>query len=109
MATDWAQVDAEVYFDWHVEFGNTVTFCQAYIFGGTALYPSKLCPVAPGKGSPLLPRLYKLSRADMQGSWSVRLITPETPWTELLCAGIEEFLAAYPVEWLLFDWFVYSC
>jgi len=64
MATDWARVDAKEYFDWHVDFGNNVMFCQAYLFGGTALYPTKLGPMAPGKGAQLLPELYARSRVE---------------------------------------------
>ena len=135
MAADWAEVDPREYFDWHVEFGNNLMFCQAYLVGGTALYPSRLGPVAPGKGSELLPRLYELSRAAgmpfmsyfcvgadntvsaHRSDWVVltgrpneraRHLAPETAWTELLCARIAEFLSAYPVEWLLLDWFVYG-
>jgi hypothetical protein len=33
---------------------------------------------------------------------------PESPWTDLLCARVEEFLKLYPVEWINFDWFVYG-
>jgi hypothetical protein len=132
---DWAFVDPQEYFDWHVDFGNNVTFCQAYAFGGYAFYPSKLGPVAPGQGSELLPRLFELTKAADMPFWSyfnvgADLITcalrdhwtvptsaevggpgflgPETPWTELLCARIREFLTDYPVDWLLFDWFVYG-
>ena len=50
---EWAFVDPQEYFDWHMEFGTNVMFCQAYIFGGTALYPTKLGPVAPGPGRKL--------------------------------------------------------
>jgi hypothetical protein len=35
-------------------------------------------------------------------------LAPESPWTDLLCERIAEFLTAYPVDWLLFDWFVYG-
>ena len=135
MATDWARVDAKEYFDWHVDFGNNVMFCQAYLFGGTALYPTKLGPMAPGKGAQLLPELYARSRAakmpfvsyfyvgtDLtvavrRPDWIVPtsyqcaphgFLAPESPWTELLCERIAEFLNEYPVEWLLFDWFVYG-
>lgn len=135
MATDWAEVDPKEYFDWHVEFGNNIMSCYAYLFGGTALYPSRLGPVAPGKGAELLPRLYELSRAARmpfvsyfcvgtdctvaahRNDWVVPtnrsaahfgFLAPESPWTELLCERVAEFLSAYPVEWLLFDWFVYG-
>jgi len=135
MASDWHAVDAKEYFDWHVEFGCNVIFCQAYLFGGTALYPSRLGPLAPSNGSTLLPRLYEMSRdtkmpfvsyfcagADLtvaahRPHWLVPgslqnshhgFLAPESPWTDLLCERISEFLGMYPVEWLLFDWFVYG-
>ena len=133
---DWAAVDAQEYFDWHREFGNNVTFLQAYAFGGYAFYPTKLGPVAAGKGGQLLPRLLELSRKAGLPFWSYfcvgtdlgvarekrewvipdsapgssgnGFLAPESPWTDLLCDRIREFLAAYPVDWILFDWFVYA-
>jgi hypothetical protein len=132
---DWAFVDPQAYFDWHRELGSNAAFCQAYAFGGYAFYPTKLGPVAPGPGAELLPRLFDLSRragmpfwsyfcvgADLatcvvRPSWIVPgsrayghhgFLAPESPWTDLLCARVEEFLRAYPVDWLLFDWFVYG-
>jgi len=134
-AYDWANIDPQEYFDWHVEFGGNTVFCQAYAFGGYAFYPSRLGPVAPGPGSELLPRLFELSRAskipfgsyfcvgadlmtsNVRDNWVVPgsrtyashgFLAPESPWTDLLCARINEFLTAYPVDWLLFDWFVYG-
>jgi hypothetical protein len=35
-------------------------------------------------------------------------LAPETPWSELLCARVQEFLTTYKVDWLLFDGFVYG-
>jgi hypothetical protein len=35
-------------------------------------------------------------------------LAPESPWTDLLCERIAEFLTQFPVEWLLLDWFVYG-
>jgi hypothetical protein len=61
-AHNWAFIDPQEYFDYHREFGNDVTFCQAYTFGGIALYSTKLGPLAPGPGSQDLPRLWALSR-----------------------------------------------
>ncbi len=37
-----------------------------------------------------------------------RLLAPESPWTDLLCARISEFLRAYPVDWVCFDPFTYG-
>jgi len=132
---EWAFVDPEEYFNWHMEFGTNVMYCQAYIFGGTAFYPTKLGPVAPGPGSQLFPRLYKLARgrgvpvwsyfcvgADLvmsnhcnhwvvpgsRGECAHGFLAPESGWTDLLCARVREFLAQFPVDWLLFDWFVYG-
>ena len=135
MAADWAQVDPQEYFDWHTGFGVNTIVCQAYLFGGTALYPSRLGPVAPGTGAEFLPRLYELSRkaklpfmsyfcagvdltvAVHRPAWIIPtsynhahhgFLAPESPWTDLLCARVAEFLTDYPVEWLMFDWFVYG-
>ncbi len=47
---DWAYIDPGEYFDWHRDFGCNVMFCQAYVFGGYAFYPTSLGPVAPGPG-----------------------------------------------------------
>jgi hypothetical protein len=140
---DWAFVDPQAYFDWHVAFGTNVIYCQAYLFGGTALYPSRLGPLAPGPGSRLFPRLYELARDAGMPVWSYfcvgsdlvmtnhrtgwvvpgsrtrpngpekavfpyGFLAPESAWTDLLCARVREFLADWPVDWLLFDWFGYG-
>lgn len=132
---DWAFVNPREYFEWHRDFGVNVMFCQAYTFGGYAFYPTKLGPVAPGPGRDLFPELYKLSRkahmpfhayfcagadlimSNMRNSWVVPtsrnsaywgFLAPESPWTDLLCSRVEEFLRLYPVEWIVFDWFVYG-
>jgi hypothetical protein len=132
---DWAWIDPAEYFRWHIEFGNNAVFCQAYTFGGYALYPTRFGPLAPGPGQELLPRLFDLARAANLPFWSYfcvgadlilsslrnpwiipgsrecahhGFLAPESPWTDLLCARIREFLEAYPADWLLFDWFVYG-
>jgi hypothetical protein len=133
---DWAFVDPQEYFDWHREFGTNVMYCQAFLFGGTALYPTKLGPLAPGPGSQLFPKLYEIARREGFPVWSYfcvgadlvmsnhrsdwvvpgsrkdwhpyGFLAPESGWTELLCARIREFLSMYPVDWLLLDWFVYG-
>ena len=40
--------------------------------------------------------------------WAHGFLGPESPWVDLLCARIEEFLRDFPVAWLLFDWFCYG-
>jgi len=122
---DWAFVDPEEYFNWHMEIGTNVMYCQAYLFGGTALYPTRLGPVAPGPGSQLFPRLCKLAHdrgvpvwsyfcvgADLvmsnhRGDWVVPgsrqcsphgFLAPESGWTDLLCARVREFLGMFPVD-----------
>jgi len=132
---DWAFVNPQDYFDWHKEFGVNVMFCQAYTFGGYAFYPTRYGPVAPGPGGNLFPELFKLARkahlpfhayfcvgadlvtSNMRNSWVIPtsrnyghwgFLAPESPWTDLLCARVEEFLRLYPVEWIIFDWFVYG-
>lgn len=126
---DWAFLDPEEYFKWHLDFGNNAFFCQAYTHGGYAFYPTKLGPVAPGPGKDLLPTLYELTREARMPFWSyfcvgtdlilnalrwswrvpeTTFLAPESPWTDLLCERIREFLGLYPVDWILFDWFVYG-
>ncbi len=132
---DWANVDAQQYFDWHRAIGNNVTYCQAYAFGGYAFYPTQHGPAAPGKGAELMPRLFDLSNkagmpfwsyfcvgadlimSNLRDHWLVPgsrafmphgFLAPESPWTDLLCARVEEFLRLYPVDTILFDWFVYG-
>lgn len=134
-AHDWADVDPQAYYDYHREMGNNVCFCQAYAFGGFAYYPTRLGPVAPGNGSSVLPRLFELAKKDGIPFWSYfcvgadlamsnqrnhwvvpgsrqnepfGFLAPESPWTDLLCARVREFLTQYPVDWILFDWFVYG-
>ena len=134
-AQDWAFIDPQQYFDWHRDFGNNVMFCQAYAHGGHAFYPTKLGPVAPGPGARLLPRLYELTQkagmpfmsyfcvgvdltmSNQRTDWVVPksrdfapygFLSPESPWTQLLCQRVREFLGQFPVEWVLFDWFVYG-
>jgi hypothetical protein len=36
------------------------------------------------------------------------LLAPESPWADLFCARLEEFLRLYPVEWINFDGFAYG-
>lgn len=35
-------------------------------------------------------------------------LAPESPYTDILCDRIFELLDAYPVDWMLFDWFCYG-
>jgi hypothetical protein len=119
---DWAFISRQQHFDWHKEFGVNVMFCQAYTFGGYAFYPTKHGPVAPEPGANLFPTLFKLSRkahmpfhsyfcvgadltmSNMRNSWVIPtsrnygwwgFLAPESPWTDLLCARVEEFLRLY--------------
>lgn len=137
LAHDFAFVDPVEYFNWHHEFGNNAMFMQAYTLSGYAFYPTRLGPVAPGPGQDFLPRLYDLSQkhglpfcsyfcigadlitSNLRPTWVIPtsrgytdtqsgFLAPESPWTDLLCARIEEFLKMYPCEYMLFDWFVYG-
>lgn len=132
---DWAWVDPQTYFDWQVGVGNNAIFLQAYTYGGYAFYPTRLGPVPPGPGQHLLPKVFELSHqaglpfcsyfcvgADVatngyhgewvipgsRRTWSHGFLGPESPWTDLLCARMREFLREYPVDWLMFDWFCYG-
>ncbi len=42
-----------------------------------------------------------------QTFWNYSL-APESPWTDLLCERVTEFLRQFPVEVLFFDWFRYG-
>jgi hypothetical protein len=137
MPHDFAFIDPLEYFTWHREFGNNAQFLQAYTFCGYAFYPTRLGPVAPGPGQDFLPRMYDLSlkhgmpfcsyfcvgadliTSNMRDQWVIPtsrdnqytrygFLAPESPWTDLLCARIHEFLTMFPVEYLLFDWFDYG-
>ena len=132
---DWANVDPVEYFAWHKDFGVNLMSLQAYVLDGYAFYPTKLGSTAPGRGAELFPRLYKIAQKDgmpfcayfsivqdlimsnLRDDWVVPtskkytwpgMMAPESPWTDLLCARITEFLKLYPVEWISFDCFNYG-
>lgn len=126
---DWAFVDPDAYFNWHRDFGVNCFFAHAYTHAGFAFYPTKLGPVAPGPGSQLFGELFKrarkvgmpvcayfsVNRDDLMQAtrpgWRVpggTFLAPESPWTDLLCARVTEFLRLYPVDWINFDVFTYG-
>src|ERR1043166_3335625 len=132
---DWAFIDPQEYFDWHLAVGNNAIYLTAYTHMGYAFYPTKLGPVAPGPGSALFPRLFEMARhaklpvysyfcASFDGvinlarwDWLIPntrtnlwgyYLAPESPWTDLLCARIEEFLRQFPADVLFIDWFRYG-
>ncbi len=135
-AEDWAFINPQEYFDYHKNFGVNIMFLQAYNFAGYAYYPTKFGPIAPGPGGNLFPEVYRLCQKDHMpvhayfcvgtdlivsnhrdawvvptskneyGHWGY--LAPESPWTDLLCARIDEFLRRFPVEWIMFDWFGYG-
>jgi hypothetical protein len=133
---DWASINPREYFDYHRAIGSNAIFCQAYTHGGYAFYPTKLGPVAPGPGRDLVPRLFAMTKkaglpywgyfcvgvdiilSSLRPNWRIPadsrregegiFLGPESPWTDLLCARIKEFLTDYPADWMLFDWFVYG-
>jgi hypothetical protein len=134
-ASDYADIDAQEVFDYALSLGNNAIFCHAFTINGCATYPTNLGPVSPGSFGKLLPSLYEIARKRKLPFWSYfdvgqdghlcgsrphwvipgtadggnpGFLAPETPWTDLLCARVEEFLAAYKVDWLLFDGFVYG-
>ena len=132
---DWAYLDPDEYFAWHRDFGVNIFFLQGYSWCGYAFYPTKLGPIAPGPGADLFPKIFKLSQkaglpfsgyfcigmdlitSNLRNEWVVPnsrnyspqgLLAPESPWTDLLCSRITEFLRLYPVEWINFDCFDYG-
>ena len=135
MPQDWAFIDPDEYFAYHRDFGVNIFFLQGYSYSGYAYYPTKLGPVAPGPGSELFPRLFKLAQraglpfcgyfcigmdlcmSNIRFDWLVPtsrkyvemgLLAPESPWTDLLCSRITEFVRLYPVDWINFDCFNYG-
>lgn len=48
------------------------------------------------------------SRNNMAYYMPQGFLAPESPWTDLLCERIEEYLKTYPSEWILLDWFGYG-
>ena len=132
---DWANVDPAEYFAWHRDFGVNIMSLQAYVLDGYAFYPTKLGPTAPGAGAELFPRLFRIAEkagmpfcgyfsiaqdlvmSNLRFDWLVPtsrnyswpgMMAPESPWVDLLCARITEFLKLYPVEWINFDCFNYG-
>jgi len=134
---DWAFIDPVAYVDWHEQHGNNTVMCQAYTQPGTALYPSKLGQNAPAPGNELCLKVAEeTTRRDLsfwsyfsvgceallyeaRPHWALRgskslaafgdFFAPESPWTELLCNRIREFLTQCPqTDWLLLDWFDYG-
>lgn len=135
---DWAFINPREYFNYHRAVGSNAIFCQSYTQSGYAFYPSRLGPVAPGPGRDLAPRLFDMTKkaglpywgyfcvgtdlimSSLRPQWRIpadsakrrdagTFLGPESPWTDLLCARIGEFLTDYPADWILFDWFVYGC
>jgi hypothetical protein len=134
-AQEWAYVDADEYFAWHLDLGVNIFYMLGYSVDGYAYYPTKLGPWAPGPGSQLFPKLFKLAEkkglpfssffstgqdftlSNLRYDWTVPtsrdygylgLMAPESPWVDLLCARITEFLRLYPVQWLNIDCFNYG-
>ncbi|MCM8756966.1 MAG: hypothetical protein NC823_00610 [Candidatus Omnitrophica bacterium] len=78
--------------------------------------------MAPGSGKQrrVLPGLYVLrvcllpKQAGRRRDWLFPhnpagwCLAPETPWADLLCERVREFLGHYPVDWILFDMFLYG-
>ena len=134
-ASDYADIVAGEVYEYALSLGNNAVFCHAFTINGCATYPTRLGPVNPGRFGRLLPDLYNLTKKDDLPFWSYfdvgqdghmcgsrphwlipgtgdagnpGFLAPETPWTELLCARIEEFLSQFPVDWIIFDGFVYG-
>lgn len=134
-AGDYADIDAQEVYDYAMALGNNAMFCHAFTINGCATYPTRLGPVNPRRFGNLLPALFDITRKNGLPFWSYfdvgqdghmcgsrphwlipgtgdaenpGFLAPETPWTDLLCARIEEFLALYPVDWIIFDGFVYG-
>ncbi len=73
-----------------------LTYTKSHFCVGADLITSNLRPGWVLPGSRGLP------------DFAYGFMAPESPWTDLLCERITEFLTMYPSEFLLFDWFVYG-
>jgi len=119
---------------WHMDIGCNALFHHAYTFNGCAWYPSRLGPCAPEPGSRFLGKVLDIAhRAGLpfhtyfcvgqdrftcanRLDWVVPgssgfgpgMLAPESGWTDLLCRRVEEALGMYPIDAVLFDWFVYG-
>jgi len=135
MAHELVVTDPQAYVDWHIDLGCNVIFQQAYTFNGCAWYPSRLGPCVPEPGTRFLEEVLAcahnaglpfhsyfcvgqdLLTCATRRDWHVPTtaslafpgsLAPESGWTDLLCRRIEEFVKAYPVDALVFDWFYYG-
>jgi hypothetical protein len=126
--------DPAEFVQWHLDIGCNALFQHAYTFNGCAWYPSKLGPRAPEPGDRFMPRVLDLAHARglsfhtyfcvgqdrfvaaNRPDWTVPgsngcgapMLAPESGWTDLLCRRVEELVRSYPVDAILFDWFVYG-
>ncbi len=135
-AGDYTDIDAREVFDYQLSLGNNAIFCHAITINGCAMYPTRLGPVSARRAGTLALDLYALAREKGLPFWSyfdvgqdahvnaVRphwlipgtatggdpsgFLAPESPWTDLLCDRVEEFLSTCKADWLLFDGFVYG-
>lgn len=135
-ASDYADIRAREVFDYAMSLGNNAFFCHAFLINGCATYPTRLGPVCAGSMGSLLPELYEMTRKaglpfwsyfgvgqdghinSARPSWLIPgtagggdpsgFLAPETPWTDLLCARVEEFLTTYKADWMIFDGFTYG-
>lgn len=134
MAHELAGADPDAYVEWHLEMGCNVLFQHAYTFNGCAWYPTRLGPRVPEPGTEFLKgvldrahgaglpfhsyfcvgqdRFIAANRPDWlvpeSEAFGAGMLAPESGWTDLLCRRVEEFVAAYPVDGILFDWFSYG-
>ena len=135
MAHEFVDADPHAVVDWQLQLGANAIFQHAFTFNGCAWYPTRLGPEVPQARSGFFAKL--LGRARDAGAavgaymnigmdkfmcaarpeWLVPrtwehhhpgFLAPESDWTDLLCRRVEEFLRDYPVDVMLFDWFVYG-
>ena len=128
-ASDYADIDADEVFDFSLDLGVNAIYCHAITINGCALYPSRLAPVSAGNMGTLAPALYERARkaglpfwtyfsiaqdghmSQTKPQWLVPntdFLAPETPWTDLLCERIAEFLSICKPDWIGFDAFTYG-
>ena len=135
MGHEFVDVDPHAIVDWQLELGANYISQHAVTYHGCAWYPTRLGPQVPQATTGFFGKVLERARGAgavtgaymnvgmdkfvcaVRPDWLVPktpelhppgFLAPESGWTDLLCARIEEFLGQYPVDVMLFDWFVYG-
>jgi len=135
MAHEFVDADPVAVVDWQLELGANFICQHAFTYNGCAWYPTRLGPQVPQASIGFFDKLLERARGAgavtgaymnigmdkftcaVRPDWLIPgtakrhhpgFLAPESEWTDLFCCRIEEFLSQYPVDVMLFDWFVYG-